>query len=151
MTADRAGQTPDTSPPAPFARLWVRLLLGFGCVLLVAVLFQGVFARQAARSEFGRYVSRADQTRAANLAALLSAHHRANRGSWDGLQERAVAYAQIFDEDVIVTDAEGKVVADSRGGALGRSFAGGPDWLQVPIPDDRARPCPLPRFQSHGI
>ena len=150
MTTDLSRQAPDTPPPAPFARLWVRLLLGFAGVLLVAVLFQGVFARHAARSEFRQYVSRADQTRAANLAALLSAHHRANRGSWDGLQERAVAYAQIFDEDVIVTDAEGKVVADSRGEALGRSFAGGPDWLQVSIPDDRARPGPLPRIPRPG-
>ena len=150
MKAHLTRQAPDTPRPAPFARLWVRLLLGFAGVLLVAVLFQGVFARQAARSEFRQYVSRADETRALNLAALLGALHRQSRGSWDRAQEAALTYTQIFDEDIIVTDAEGKVVADSRGGALGRSFSGGPDWQQVAIPDDRFRAGPVPRFPRPG-
>ena len=152
MTTKLAGTPPDVPvapPPAPFARLWVRLLLGFGSVLLVAVLFQGVFARQAARTEFRQYVSRADEARAVNMAALLSAYHR-SRGTWDRAQEAAVTYTQLFDEDIVVTDAEGKVVADSRGGALGRAFSGGSDWQQVPITDDRARPGPAPRLPRPG-
>ena len=45
MTANVAGHRPAAPPPAPFARLWVRLLLGFAGVLLAAVLFHGADSR----------------------------------------------------------------------------------------------------------
>ena len=48
MTTDLAGTPPDLPggrPPAPFARLWVRLLLGFGHVLLAAVRSHGASYR----------------------------------------------------------------------------------------------------------
>ena len=67
----------------PFARLWVRLLLAFAAVLAVAVLVPAVYARQAARAEFQRYVNTGQQTRRANLAGLLALSYRQNRGSWD--------------------------------------------------------------------
>ena len=41
MTTNVAGRAPGAPPPAPFARLWVRLLVGVVGVLLVAVLFHG--------------------------------------------------------------------------------------------------------------
>ena len=89
----------------PFARLWVRLLLAFAAVLAVAVLVPAVYARQAARAEFQRYVNTGQQTRRANLAGLLALSYRQNRGSWDGLQDRVAGYSELFCEHVVVTDA----------------------------------------------
>ena len=64
-----------------FARLWVRLLLAFVATLLVAIIGPALYARQAARAEFERYVNTNQQTRHRRLAGGLALYYRL-RGNW---------------------------------------------------------------------
>lgn len=124
----------------PLARLWVRLMLAFAGVLLIAVLAPALYARHVARTEFQQFLSRGEQIRRLNLAGAFAYAYRTNQGSWAGAQERAVGFGQLFNTRIVVTNANGIVVADSEGTLLGQRFSGGPDWQQTLITDP-----PLPR------
>lgn len=123
----------------PFSRLWVRLMLAFGGVLILAILLPTLYARQVARSRFQEFLTQGQRARQVNLAAALALLYRSNGDSWSGTQERAAAFGQVTSERIVITDRGGVVVGDSTGQLLGSSFRGGAGWVQTPIVDPPAR------------
>ncbi len=135
-----------------FARLWIRLLLAFIAVLLLAGLGPALFVRQASRVEFQRYVTGVREIGRLRLAAELTFPYL--RGGWSAVQQEAVERYGSSGERVVITDTTGQVVVDSEGALLGQSFAGGPEWQQIPLDDSTLRPsrgpAGRPRRNSYG-
>ena len=124
-----------------FGHLWVRLLLAFAAVLLVAVIGPAVLARQASRAEFQHYANSAQDAQRNVLASVLAVNNLAS-GNWHDAQYTTVAWAEIYGQRAVVTDNSGTVVADSNGELVGRHFTGGGSWQSLPIDTNAIRTAP---------
>ncbi len=125
----------------PFYRsLWFKLVLGF---VLVAAVSVGLVALQANRTttrSFQNYVSQGKQQRAERLAPTFAAYY-ARTGSWQGV-ERWMTTLDISHggggrgpgrkkgatpaeetERMILTDAQGRVLADTQGELVGQTLS----------------------------
>jgi two-component system OmpR family sensor kinase len=120
-------------------RLWVRLTLAFGLVILVAVGAVAVLADLNAGQAFRQYLSYSDIARFQNLTNLLSQYYQV-QGSWDGVdtileQVRIVPGTMPLPlpgerpgtldwEDnqfqIILADSSGRVVYERPEGRAGR-------------------------------
>jgi len=95
-------------------KLQFRLLMAFTLVILVtigAVLF---FVNESTKDEIRRYGARVDQLRSLKMEAELSRFYFSNR-EWSGIQPLIVQWGNLYDQRIVLTDAEGTVVADSAG------------------------------------
>ena len=111
-------------------RLQFRLLASFTVVILVtigAVLF---FVNQATQDEIRRFGERVDRMRIARMETELSRFYFSHR-DWEGIQPFVEQWGNLYGQRIILTDAEGVVVADSQGELLGKH---NPDSSGRPLP-----------------
>ncbi len=115
-------------------RLWVRLVLAFAVVVLVAVGAVALLAGLTARQEFSRYLTYGDIWPTQAMVDHFAAYYRA-QGSWQGVETIFVReepppapWVGSRHEpgpgsfQVILADAAGRVVYDRPGGSSGRQL-----------------------------
>ncbi len=119
-------------------RLWVQLTLAFTLVVLVAVAGVAVLIQRTAETEFRQYVTRSGMMASGSGMDQLVAYYE-QEGSWQGVEDllsegvligrpmagpwtdwRAAPRGVQGVLDVVLADADGKIVFDSTGDDTGR-------------------------------
>lgn len=137
-------------------RLWVKLLIGFVLVALVAVGVVAVLANRTTTRQFEIYVSQGKQMRAVQLAPELAAFY-ATSGSWTGVEQWIEQLADLpsgsgrgqgqgrgqgrgnSTDRLVLVDVEGRVLADTQGELLGQQLADQDLAFGAPIEVDGQR------------
>ncbi|HEY8600232.1 MAG TPA: ATP-binding protein [Thermomicrobiales bacterium] len=122
-----------------FSRLWVRLLLAFGTVLLCAVLIPTLYVRRQSRIEFQQYATTNQSEFRRTIAGVLALSYLRDGGSWRSAPANAAFAAEYVGQRLIVTDAAGAIVADTAGERLGQQFTGEAGWQATPLDDNALR------------
>jgi signal transduction histidine kinase len=104
--------------------LWLRLLLAFALVIVVTIGAVFFFINQAAQAEIHRFEERASRMRADRMGMELSRYYF-QQESWEGIQPYVEQWGSIYGERIVLTDAQGIVVADSEGELLGETYSTG--------------------------
>ena len=102
-------------------RLQFRLLAAFTLVILVTIGAVFFFINQATQVEIRRFGERIDQMRAVRMEIELS-HYYLQQGSWEGIQPFVEQWGNLYGQRIILTDANGTVVADSERDLLGELY-----------------------------
>lgn len=124
-----------------FRSLWLKLLVSFVLVAIVAVGLVAVLANRTTTHQFQIYVSQGRQLRAERLAPEVAAYY-ARTGSWGGVAEWLASLAQsqsagpgqglrlglgrgegAFVDRMLLVDARGQVVADTAGELVGERLS----------------------------
>ena len=119
-------------------RLWVRLTLAFALVVLAAVGAVAILIRQTAETEFRQYITHSGMMGSGSGIEELIAYYR-SQGSWEGVESllgqgvsirlpRSLPMPAMGQHpgrssgqlDVVLADADGRVVYDSAGTAKGK-------------------------------
>jgi signal transduction histidine kinase len=110
--------------------LWFRLLVAFTLVVVIAVGAIFFFMGQAMRAEVQGFQRRIEDERIGKMEFELTNYYR-YKGSWKGIQPFVAQWGNFYEWRVIVTDADGIVVADSKGDLLEQLYK--PDLPGRPI------------------
>jgi len=94
-------------------RLQFRLLLGFTLVIFVAIGAVLFFVNQATKDEIQRFREQVDNSRALRMQSELTRIYFINR-NWEGIQPIIEQWSNLYEQQIVVTDSEGMVVADSQ-------------------------------------
>jgi signal transduction histidine kinase len=137
------------SPPFRVRRLWLKLLVGFVLVAVVAVGLVAVLANRATTQQFQIYVSQGRQLRAERLAPEFAAYY-ARTGSWDGVstwmaglldaqsagrgpgQGRGQGLGTLLDR-LLLAGPDGQVLADSQNDLVGSQLSAAELARGVPV------------------
>jgi signal transduction histidine kinase len=95
-----------------------RMFISFLLVIAVAVGTVAFFVSRTASGEIERYEERTDQLRSQRIEALLSGYYEEEHG-WTGVQPLIERMGQLYGQRLVLTDAEGTVVADSQAMMMG--------------------------------
>jgi signal transduction histidine kinase len=95
-------------------RLQFRLFMSFTLVILVTIAAVLFFVNQATREEIRQFGERLDQMRIARMETELSRFYFTHR-AWTGIQAFVEQWGNIYDQRIVLTDANGVVIADSKG------------------------------------
>ena len=99
--------------------LRVRLLLSTILVVLVAVSVIAFVATRRTEGEFQRYVERRSPLDDRRLGYLLAKYYEQHDG-WAGVESEVERLGQVAGQQVVLIDAQGKVIADSDDKLQGR-------------------------------
>jgi methyl-accepting chemotaxis protein len=110
-----------------------RLLMAFALVIVVTIGAVFFFLNQAAQAEIRRFEERASRMLSDRMGMELSRYYSQQEG-WEGVQSFVEQWGSIYGERIVLTDAEGTVVADSEGELLGDDYS----------PDTPGRPILIP-------
>jgi signal transduction histidine kinase len=102
--------------------LQFRILLAFILVILVAIGTVSIFVLQNTGSELEQFDIRTERIQTERTGMLLSYYFYLNNMSWDGVQTAVDQLGSSEEMHIVVTDADGIMVADSEGGSLGEEF-----------------------------
>jgi signal transduction histidine kinase len=99
-----------------------RLLAAF--TLVIVIILGSVFflVYRTTRSEIARYEERIEDIQDSRVQSELYNYY-AFSGKWDGVQQLVAQWGNLYGRRIILTDTEGKVVADSDSILLGSNFA----------------------------
>ena len=132
----------------PFRSLWLKLLVAFVLVAIVAVGVVAVLANRTTVRSFELYVSQGKQARGERLAPEFAAYYQ-RTGSWAGVDELMASLANLqpsgrgegrgrgqgtgFSADrLLLAGVDGRVVADSQDELVGQQLS--PMELAVGVP-----------------
>jgi signal transduction histidine kinase len=101
--------------------LQFRLLAAFTLVILVTIGAAFFFINQATQNEIRQSEERVEQVRATRMEFALSVYY-SRQGDWEGIQPFVEQWGIPLGQSIIVTDANGMVVADSQGSLLGQPY-----------------------------
>jgi signal transduction histidine kinase len=101
--------------------LLFRLLMSFTIVIVVTIGSIFFFIYQTTRSEISRLEERVESMQAGRIELELSRYYRLQR-SWEGIQPFVEQWGNLYGWQIILTDAQGTVVADSQGELLGEQY-----------------------------
>jgi len=121
------------------SRLQFRLLAAFTLVILVTIGTVFFFINQVTQDEIRRFGERIDQMRAVRMEIELSRYYF-QQGDWKGIQPYVEQWGNLYGQRIILTDANGMVVADSEEDLLGELYD----------PDSPGRPL-SPPWQAGAI
>ena len=99
--------------------LWVRLLLAFMLVLVVALGGMSFLATRSTTTEFHGYMEQRVESNFIRLLGGLSAYYADNQ-SWSGIQAFLERGAQLTGDHILIADTSGTIVADSDGTMMGQ-------------------------------
>jgi signal transduction histidine kinase len=102
--------------------LQFRLLAAFLLVILVAIGAASIFTSYTLKSEVEQYGQNVDRIRADRMVRVLVRHYT-QRGTWFGIQPFAVQMGTLYGRHIVLTDSNGRVVADSQEELLGRQYS----------------------------
>jgi signal transduction histidine kinase len=92
--------------------LLVRLLLAFTLVIVVTIGATSFFLYQTSRAEIRRVEERIVNLQAGRIEFELSQYYQRYR-SWEGIQPFIAQWGNLYGWQIILTDAQGMVIADS--------------------------------------
>jgi len=95
-------------------RLQFRLIIAFTAVILVTIGVVMFFVNQATQKEIRQFEEMADQRLIARMETELSRFYFVQR-DWEGIQTFIEQWGNLYGRHIVLTDAEGVVVADSQG------------------------------------
>jgi len=98
-----------------------RLLVSFTLVILVTTGAVFFFINQATQNEIRRYGERMHQMRTVRIESELARFYFSQR-SWQGIQPYVEQWGNLNQQRIILTDADGVVVAHSEGELLGKLY-----------------------------
>jgi signal transduction histidine kinase len=99
-----------------------RLVASFTLVILVLISSVFFLINRTTQAEIRRFEEQVDQMRAARMEVELS-HYYLQQGDWKGIQPFVEQWGNLYGQRIILTDANGIVVADSEGDLLGELYA----------------------------
>jgi signal transduction histidine kinase len=102
-------------------KLLFRFLLAFAIVIVVTVGSIFFFLYQATRSEINQSEERTASMQADRIEIELSQYYQLQR-SWEGIQPFVVQWGHLYGWQIILTNNNGTVVADSEGELLGEQY-----------------------------
>ncbi len=103
--------------------LLVRLLVAFTLVIVVTIGSIFFFLYQATRSEISQSEERTANMQADRMGMELSQYYD-QQGSWEGIQPFVEQWGNLYGWQIILTDTNGTVVADSEEELLGEYYQG---------------------------
>lgn len=106
-------------------RLFPKLLLSFFAVALTGVSVVSLLANRALAREVHLFMFQGGMTTEAGLAQQLAGYYRGH-GSWEGVAALLGAgngMGAMMGQQVLLTDAQGQVVADTTGTQLGQTLS----------------------------
>ena len=107
-----------------------RLIIAFIAVIAVTIGAISIFVGQRTLAEIRQFEERREQILATRLESeLVRYYYRV--GSWEGIQPFMNHIANLYGQHIILTDADGTVVADSEGEILGQQHP--PDLAGITI------------------
>ena len=101
--------------------LQFRLVMAFTLVILITIGTVFFFVSQTTGGEIRRYGERVEQMRTGRMQIELSRYYH-QRGNWEDIQSSVEQWGGLTGQRIIVTTANGMVVADSQGDLLGRFY-----------------------------
>ena len=101
--------------------LQFRLLAAFGLVILVTIGTVLFFINQATQSEIRQYEMRVAEMRADRMQRDLTLYYL-RQGDWRGVETVIQQWSTMYDQRLVLTDANGVTVADSESGSIGKPF-----------------------------
>jgi len=102
--------------------LQFRLFLAFVLVIVVVIGTVSIFVLRNTGSELEQFDVRTQQAQTDRTGFLLSYYFYMNNLSWDGVQTVVEQLGTSEGLHIVVTDANGILVANSQGGALGKQY-----------------------------
>ena len=102
--------------------LQFRLLLAFVVVIVVAIGTVSIFVLQNTGSELEQFDVRTQQMQTERTGMLLTYYYSFNNMSWDGVQTVVEELGTSEGIHIVVTDADGIIVANSEGNSLGKEY-----------------------------
>ena len=96
-----------------FFSLQFRLVVGFALVLALALGSASLYIGYAARQEVDRIERGIEEARVARVEDVVSKFYTA-RQDWSGLQSVVERAGSLYGKHIVVVDAKGRVVGDSR-------------------------------------
>lgn len=122
----------------PLRSLWIKLLLGFVLVAVIAVGVVAILANRTTTRQFEIYVSQGRQRRAQQMAPVFAAYY-AQVGSWDGVSQWMASLGELqlggqgqgqgpgrgrdgvsSSDRLLLVGADGQVLADSQDELVGQ-------------------------------
>ncbi len=110
-----------------FRSLRFRVLVALIIVIAVAVGVVAFLASQATSGEFQSYEQRRGMMRHQRFEVFLAGYYRQNR-DWSGIQPWVEQIGDITGERIVLSDEDGRVVADSANKLIGQPVS--PDWTE---------------------
>ncbi len=101
--------------------LQFRLMVAFTLVILVTIGTVSFFVSRSTGGEIRQYGERSEQLRTSRMQRALSSYYRQYEG-WAGIQPFVEQMGSLSGRRIILTDADGIVVADSQGDLLGEQY-----------------------------
>ncbi|MDP6501355.1 MAG: ATP-binding protein [Dehalococcoidales bacterium] len=98
-----------------------RLLVAFTLAILIALGTTSFFVGLATRGEIERFQARGRQIHTARVERVLSSHYREHM-EWTGIQPVIEQMESLRGQRIVLTNAEGTVIADSQGKLLGDRY-----------------------------
>lgn len=102
--------------------LLFRLIAAFAVITILALASVFAFMSWSTSAEFDRFREHLDNQRASELGIAATRYYMA-AGDWTGIQPYVRHMGDMWDWRVILTDAEGVVVADSEETLLGQAYS----------------------------
>jgi signal transduction histidine kinase len=102
-------------------KLLFRFLLAFAIVIVVTIGATFFFTYQTTRSEISRAEERTATMQADRIELELSRYYQL-QGSWEGIQPFVEQWGNLYGWQIILTDNQGTVVADSKEELLGEHY-----------------------------
>ena len=99
--------------PSWFFSLQFRLVVGFAVILALATGGVGLYIGQAAHREVRHIQSDFDQARSRRVNETLAEYYR-ETGDWHGVQSLIERAGFLSDREIVVVNAAGEVVGESR-------------------------------------
>jgi two-component system OmpR family sensor kinase/two-component system sensor histidine kinase BaeS len=119
-------------------RLFPKLLLSFFAIILTGVLAVSYLANQAAAREVQAFMFQGGMATDAGLAQQLAGYYRGH-GSWEGAKailNDGQSMGQMMGQQLLLADAQDRVVADSTGTLVGETLTASELALGVAIEAD---------------
>ena len=98
-----------------FRGIQFRLILGFTLALGLALAAVGVYTGYAANREVEQFSERLEEARAARVEEMVSLAYSKSR-DWSNIQGIVERAGDLYGKRIVVTDAQGRLIADSQAG-----------------------------------
>ncbi len=95
-----------------------RLLLAFTLVVLITIGAVFFFINEATKDEIRQFQEQADQLLTRRMGFELSRYYF-RQGDWGGIQPFVEQWGNLYEQRIVLTDANGFIAADSEGDLLG--------------------------------
>ncbi|MFC2045876.1 HAMP domain-containing protein, partial [Chloroflexota bacterium] len=98
-----------------------RLIIAFISVILVTIGAISIFVLQRTLYEIHQFEEYRERVFTNRMELVLYGYHQ-QKGSWDGIQPFVEQMGSLYEQNIILTDQNGIVVADSQGKLLGEQY-----------------------------